>query len=288
MASPTPPKTIHTTTYAAISPLLPSLSSSGKNILITGGGSGIGAEIAKAFALSGAASIALLGRTAASLEQTAHEISSTYPKTTVTAYVADITDLPALESSIAAHTRVHGPFHVLVANAGYLPAVSSLLTTPPDDWFQGFEVNVKGTFNLVRAFLPHATRNAVVLSTSTVVAHLSYVPGMSSYAASKLAAGKVFEYLHHEHPELFVLSVHPGMIRTGMADTALADGVVVTVPYDDVSLPASFMVWAASGEAKFLNGKSVWAAWDVEELKAEAEANRGSERFTLGLVGGEW
>jgi hypothetical protein len=45
------------------------------------------------------------------------------------------------------------------------------------------------------------------------------------------------------------------------------------------------MVWAASDEAKFLNGKSVWANWDVGELKAEKDSILGTERFTLGLLG---
>jgi hypothetical protein len=42
------------------------------------------------------------------------------------------------------------------------------------------------------------------------------------------------------------------------------------------------MVWAASDEAKFLNGKFVWANWDVE-LKAGEESIVGGEKFTLGL-----
>jgi hypothetical protein len=45
------------------------------------------------------------------------------------------------------------------------------------------------------------------------------------------------------------------------------------------------MVWAASDEAKFLNGKSVWANWDVDELKAEGDSISGTEKFTLGLLG---
>jgi hypothetical protein len=45
------------------------------------------------------------------------------------------------------------------------------------------------------------------------------------------------------------------------------------------------MVWAASNEAKFLNGKSVWANWDVDELKAERNSILGTEKFTLGLLG---
>jgi hypothetical protein len=44
------------------------------------------------------------------------------------------------------------------------------------------------------------------------------------------------------------------------------------------------MVWAASNEAKFLNGKSVWANWDVDELKAERDSILGTEKFTLGLL----
>jgi hypothetical protein len=45
------------------------------------------------------------------------------------------------------------------------------------------------------------------------------------------------------------------------------------------------MVWAASEDAKFLNGKSVWANWDVDELRAEAITIKGTGKFTLGLLG---
>ena len=47
------------------------------------------------------------------------------------------------------------------------------------------------------------------------------------------------------------------------------------------------MVWAASDEAKFLNGKTVWANWDVDELKADKELIEGSDKFTLGLHSGK-
>jgi hypothetical protein len=45
------------------------------------------------------------------------------------------------------------------------------------------------------------------------------------------------------------------------------------------------MVWAASKEAKFLNGRFVWANWDVDELKAAAAEIEGGNRFTTGLLG---
>lgn len=52
-----------------------------------------------------------------------------------------------------------------------------------------------------------------------------------------------------------------------------------------VLLPAHFAVWAASPEARFLNGKFVWAHWDVEELKAMADQIESTDKFTLGLRG---
>jgi NAD(P)-dependent dehydrogenase (short-subunit alcohol dehydrogenase family) len=236
MSTQSPTKTYHTTAYPAINPYLLALSSSGKNIVITGGGSGIGSSIAKAFAQSGASSIALLGRTESSLLQTKREIEALSNNTTtkVSTYVADITNPTALSQSLKSHAASHGgKLHVLVANAGFLPSNGSILDSSPQDWYAGFEINVKGTFNLLRAFLPLATEDAVVLNTSTAVAHMSHVPAMSSYAASKLAAAKVYEYLHYEHPGLFVLSVHPGTIRTSMSDKALGAKAGAGIPYDD-------------------------------------------------------
>lgn len=60
-----------------------------------------------------------------------------------------------------------------------------------------------------------------------------------------------------------------------------------------VSLPASFIVWLASPEANFLKDKFLWANWDVDELKAQAEKIRDTTYLSVGLVGwpfesGDW
>lgn len=54
---------------------------------------------------------------------------------------------------------------------------------------------------------------------------------------------------------------------------------------DLVSLPAGFNVWLASPEARFLNGKFLWANWDVDELMAQAKEIKGSTQLSIGLVG---
>ena len=55
--------------------------------------------------------------------------------------------------------------------------------------------------------------------------------------------------------------------------------------FDDVGLPAGFMVWHASPESRFLKGKYLWANWDVDELKARKEEIEGSNFLELGLIG---
>lgn len=52
-----------------------------------------------------------------------------------------------------------------------------------------------------------------------------------------------------------------------------------------VSLPGGFSVWLASPEARFLNGKFVWANWDVDELKARAKEIESGSLLSIGLVG---
>lgn len=52
-----------------------------------------------------------------------------------------------------------------------------------------------------------------------------------------------------------------------------------------MSLPASFNVWLASPEARFLRGKFVWCNWDVDELKAQAAEIEKGTKLNIGLVG---
>jgi len=52
-----------------------------------------------------------------------------------------------------------------------------------------------------------------------------------------------------------------------------------------VNLPANFVVWAVSSDAKFLRGKLVWSNWDVDELKAMKKEIECTAKFTFGLLG---
>lgn len=214
MEFPSPVKNYHRDTYPAIDPTSPRLTTVGRNIVITGGGAGIGVGLARSFAESGASSISLLGRTEKTLLDTKKQLEKEFTATEFYTYVADIVNQSALVAAFTAIEAAVGPVDILVANAGYLPEINGIAKVNPNDWYNGFEVNVKGSFNVVTAFVTIAAANAAIINISTGITHLSYLPGYSGYHTSKLAAAKFFDYIHNEYPEFFVLNIHPGVIKT--------------------------------------------------------------------------
>lgn len=165
MSLPTPVKNYHNAPYAQIDPASPRLSTEGKHIVISGGGSGIGKHIAEAFAKSGASSISLLGRTEKTLLANKKKINAAYPDTKVLTFTADIADEASLAKAFEKiSSTVKAKLDVLICNAGFLPELMPLAKANLAEWYQGFEINVKGNFNLVRTFLPYATEKAAVIN----------------------------------------------------------------------------------------------------------------------------
>lgn len=249
---PCPTKTFHTTTYPAISPLKPSLSAAGKTIVITGGGTGLGASFADSFAQAGATKIAILGRTEKTLLETKKTVEKTYKGTEVLTFVADVVDEGRI-AKVAAEIRERlGKWDVLISNAGFSPDLKPVKDADVKDWWRGYEVcsltilphhttptnnppqvNVLGTLIVAKSFIPTASPNATLINVNSAAAHFPGVPNMSSYGTSKTASSKLFECLHHEHPELRVFNVHPGIILTPMHQKNLDNGLKVPVPEDD-------------------------------------------------------
>ncbi|KAK5992322.1 Short chain dehydrogenase citE [Cladobotryum mycophilum] len=276
---PSPTPTWHNDTYPAISPSRPEISASGKRIIITGAGSGIGRETALAFAAAGASYIALLGRTKDALKQTAASLPASASSS---CHVVDITRKDCL-ATVAATI---GTWDVLVLSAGYISAKSTIQESNFEEFWQSFETNTKGTYTSLHAFLPtanpsHATVLAITSGTTTLPP--SAVPGLSAYTTSKLAQIRLIECLAAENKNVFAATVHPGLVETTIF--AKSGAKKETLPMDKVQLPAHFVVWLSSPEAAFLNGRSVWANWDVDELKAKAKDIQQSQLFTSCING---
>lgn len=281
-------KTWHNTTYDAISPRRPELSANGKTVVISGGGAGIGARIAESFAAAAAANVIILGRTEKTLAANKGTIEKSYPSTKVFYHIADVADAAAVDKAFDKIVEAHGHVDVLVANAGYLPDIGPIKTAEINDWMRGFDVNVRGSLNLAQAFLRAASKNATVINVSSGVAHLGPMSGHSAYAASKLGATKLWDYVQAENPEINVIHLSPGIIESDMQQKSFnSEGGIgkMGLPLDDISLPADFTVWLASPEGTWLNNKFVWANWDVDEMKAKKEEITKSDLITVGLAG---
>lgn len=234
MAFPPFTKTFHTASYAAIDPSRPDLSTAGKVILITGGGSGIGPRIAHAFATSGCTKIAIVGRTIASLEKTKQEIERAHAGTTVHVETADIADTIAVNKAFESVSNALGKIDIVIGNAGYLPDTKPIAEADTEEWFRGMTINVKGTLNLAKALVNYGADKPTFVHVSTGGCHIEPMPANSGYAVSKMAAARLMEYFAFENPQIRCHNIHPGVIMTNMHEKSSAVGL--DFQFDDSKL----------------------------------------------------
>lgn len=163
---------------------------------------------------------------------------------------------------------------------------------------------MKSTILLVKYLLPKATQSNASFLTMTagwVQFPTEILVGNSGYLVSKLALAKTIEFLSKENPNVFFASIHPGTVDTNIfrgsgatpesmpMDTRMftcrSNSSRLTLTYRIAQLVAGFILWISKPEAKFLNGRTVWANWDVTELKGMQEDISSSNELTIGLVG---
>jgi NAD(P)-dependent dehydrogenase (short-subunit alcohol dehydrogenase family) len=244
--------TWHNATYPSIDPSQSNLSVIGKTVLITGGGRGIGARIAHAFAKAGASVIGITGRTESALQSTKASIQTESPNTKVLTFTADIVDEAAINAAFAAVKEASESKHGIdigILNAGYFPdsapiapSVSASATESSDtvkEWWKGFEVNVLGSYITTRAFLanmnPKSRSNPVepvLIAASTAgICFYPPPPTFSAYGTSKVASAQFFQSVAAENADVRVINFHPGVIETDMGKKSMDAGL--KLPPDD-------------------------------------------------------
>lgn len=265
-------KTPRFETYDRIAPAKLRDELKGRSVLVTGGGVGIGAAMARSFAEAGVNNIHISGRTEKTLQETAEELRKSFPDTRVDYHIADIAS-PADVKRL--FEEIQEPVDILVNNAGMMNKAMKFIDMDIRDWWRTLEVNVFGTAQVIQTYLRQRRDaaakaggplpQAVVITVNSGAALYWPIPNQTGYGPSKAALARLTELLPLEvaASDVRFVSLHPGSIATGMIEEQ--DPVAIG-PLSDIKLPADFAVWLTSREADFLAGRFAWANWDVDEL----------------------
>jgi 3-oxoacyl-[acyl-carrier protein] reductase len=230
----------------------------GQVALVTGGGRGIGRNIALELAAVGM-SVVVTGRTREEVEATASEIGGR-------ALVGDVSKRHDVERWFSEA----GEVDLLVNNAGMGIHEDAAWELDPDEWWHVFEVNVLGVYLCCRAVIPgmlERGRGRIV----NVASGAAYLPGLKStaYGGSKAAVHRFSEALANqlEPHGIPVFSISPGLVRTQMTESFGDD-----MPWTPPELAPHLVRALASGRLDTLAGRYLHAEHDdVDDLAARAD-----------------
>ena len=181
----------------------------GKVALVTGGGTGIGAACARAFAQEGAA-VLITGRRKDVLEAVVKEIEKA--KGRALAVAGSVTDGAHAQSAVAQAARTFGRLDVLVNNAGALAFGKLLHETDEATWNDMLATNLTGAYRMIKA------GGGSIVNVSSV-ASLVGLPMLAAYSASKGGMDTLTRCVAMDYAQQKIRcnSVCPGLVDTPMA-----------------------------------------------------------------------
>ncbi|MEH6646931.1 SDR family NAD(P)-dependent oxidoreductase [Sulfitobacter sp.] len=225
-----------------------------QHVIITGGGTGVGAQIALSFAQCGA-QVTVLGRRIEPLQDVAD-------RTGALALTADVTDRASLDAALDRAREVHGPVSIAIANAG--AADSAPFSKMSVDAFQSsLDVNLTGVFNLWQAALPDMLKlgggRMIAVASTAGLKGYSYV---SHYCAAKHAVVGLTRALALElgPKKITVNAICPGFIETPLLEKSI-EKIIASTGMPDSDARASLM--SGNPQKRFVQtsevaGAAIW------------------------------
>ncbi len=248
---------------------MPDDSLTGRHAVVTGGGRGIGAVIARRLAAHGA-SVTVMGRDAARLEETAGDLPD------ARALTCDITDENAVAAAFARAVEAAGPVAILVNNAG--AAISAPLARTTLTQFRAMiDVNLTGAFLCCREVLPAMADDGwgriVNISSTAGVRGSAYV---SAYCAAKHGLVGLTRALALEiatkgitanavcpgytETDMVHLAIETIVAKTGRSEAEARAGLVATNPHGRLIEPeevAATVAWLCLPGGGSVNGQAI-------------------------------
>ena len=237
---------------------------SDKVAIVTGSGQGIGAAIARVFALEGAR-VVVATRTEKTGRETVGRIKAEGGQAILIS--ADIGAADAINKVVDATLEAWGQIDIMVHNAASF--LGGMIEDYKDaDLDAALAVNLKACFRLTHACLPHMRKQGWgrILITSSVTGPRVALPGTSYYAASKAGVNGFIRSAAVElaADNITVNGVEPGFILTPAMDLLADDRAKAEmaryIPKGELGEPndiAHAMLYLASDEAKYVTGQTL-------------------------------
>jgi 3-oxoacyl-[acyl-carrier protein] reductase len=233
-----------------------------RNIIITGGNSGMGRAIAEAF-VRGHDRVAIIGRDAARLQSTAQSLGSD-----ISWYQADVSQREQVASTIVSIVEQWDHIDVLVNAAGFGSNVTTdmPLEEAEREWDALYGTNLKGSFLMIMAVAPYLVRpGGRIINISSIAAFTGGSrAGSVAYAASKSGLlGLTYGFARELSPQgITVNAIAPGFIAntgfTGAWSEERVQSIVSETPIGragHVNDIAAATLYLASPEASFVTGE---------------------------------
>jgi 3-oxoacyl-[acyl-carrier protein] reductase len=235
---------------------------SGKKSVITGASQGIGEAIARSLAESGA-EVILLDILPDQLDKVIKSFKANGWK--AAAYTVDVSDLSQVEKITEAIINKHQKIDHLVNNAG-ITRDNLLMRMKEAEWDAVLAVNLKGVFNLTKAFIRHMIKNKYgrIVNISSVVGIMGNA-GQSNYSASKAGVIGFTKSVAREIASrgITVNAVAPGYIATAMTenlDEQVKNAFIEMIPAKRFGTPeevAQVVRFLLSDESAYITGQVI-------------------------------
>ena len=234
----------------------------GRKAVVTGGGAGIGREIALRFSAAGAA-VAVCDVVKDGADKVAAEIIASGGQ--ANGYAVDVSDFAAVEQVCSQVATDLGGIDILVNNAG-ITRDNLLLRMSADDFDRVIAVNLKGTFNFTKACFRGMMKNrwGRIINIASVIGQMGNA-GQANYAAAKAGMIGLTKSAAKELAArgVTVNAVAPGFIATAMTeklDAATREAYVNGIPLKRAGTPedvANACLFLASEMAGYITGQVI-------------------------------